>query len=50
MSINDVLNAVVGDDDSVPNDDTFQRFGVTEDGIDLSHDADESTVQDLLRY
>jgi hypothetical protein len=28
----------------------FQRFGVTEDGIDLSYDADESTEQVLLRY
>jgi hypothetical protein len=55
LSINDVINAVVcpsdGNDDAVaPNGDTFQRFGVTEDGIDLSYDADESTVQISLRY
>lgn len=45
LSINDVINAVVchsdGDDDGVFDDDTFQHFGVTEDGIDLSYDADE---------
>ena len=58
LSINDVLNAVVcrseeGDHDAaVPNEEQtpFQRFGVTEDGIDLTYDADESTVQISLRY
>ena len=55
LSINDVINAVVcpsdGDDDAeVPNGNRFQRFGVTEDGIDLSYDADESTVQTSLNY
>ena len=56
LSINDVLNAVVCrseevDHNAVPNEEqTFQRFGVTEDGIDLTYDADESTVQISLRY
>ena len=54
LSINDAINAIVcrseGDNDSVPDDETFQRFGVTEDGIDLCYDADDSTVQISLRY
>ena len=55
LSINDVLNAVIcrsegADDDAAPNDETFQRFGVTEDGIDLCYDADESLVQISMRY
>jgi hypothetical protein len=58
LSMNDVINAVVGrseqgdDTSSVPSNDEalFQRFGVTEDGIDLSYDVDESTLQISMRY
>lgn len=60
LSINDVINVVVcrcsaeqqgnGNTSTFLNDETFQRFGVTEDGIDLSYDANESTLQISLRY
>lgn len=55
LSINDVINNALvchsdGDDDGEFHDDTFLCFGVTVDGIDLSYDAHESTVQISLRY
>ena len=55
MSINNVVTAIVchpdRDDDSVhDNDDPFQRFGVTEEGLVLSDDADNSSMQIVLRY
>lgn len=61
LSINDVVNAVCPskrnetDDDEQRADSSsvcsvFQRFGVTEDGIDLAYDSSEGTLQILLRY
>ena len=60
LSLNDVLNVVVcpsKEDDATVADDTsecslcpFQRFGITEDGIDLSYDSLDGTLLISLRY
>jgi hypothetical protein len=36
--------------DSTRLDQSFQRFGVTEDGIDLSYDASDGILQIVVRY
>ena len=60
LSLNDVLNVVLcpsNDDNVTTDDDThdgssypFQRFGITDDGIDLSYDSSDGTLQILLQY
>ena len=55
LSVNDVLNVVLCSSEGreiYDNTDclSFQRFGVTEDGIDLAYDASEGTLQIVLRY
>ncbi|KAI2500990.1 hypothetical protein MHU86_13464 [Fragilaria crotonensis] len=55
LTVNDVLNVVSCPsqeqvDDNNTNCLPFQRFGVTEDGIDLAYDASEGTLQIVLRY
>lgn len=57
LSINDVVNAVCPSESKESDDDksdcstcsVFQRF-CTEDGIDLSYDSSEGTLQISLRY
>lgn len=54
LSLNDVLNAVVcpssEEEGDGSDDETFQRFGITDDGIDLAYDSQEGTLQISLRY
>jgi hypothetical protein len=55
LALNDVLNVVVCPSQELVDDDntncsSFQRFGVTEDGIDLAYDSSEGTLQIVLRY
>jgi hypothetical protein len=58
LSLNAVVNAVCPLEGNEADDDksdysacsVFQRFGVTEDGIDLAYDSLEGTLQILLRY
>ena len=58
LSLNDVVNAVRPHVSDETDDDTsdcttcsiFQRFGVTEDGIDFAYDSTEGMLQISLRY
>lgn len=62
LCLNDVLNVVVGRDFSGADDDNaddnssasgsqhFQRFGVSDDGIDLSYDSSDGFLQIVVRY
>lgn len=60
LSLNDILNVVVcpsKEEDMTVDDDAsdyslcqFQRFGITEDGIDLSYDSSDGTLLISLRY
>jgi hypothetical protein len=61
LCLNDVMNVVLcrsqeeeeataSDDDDSDSSQRFQRFGVTEDGIDLSYDASDGVLQIVVRY
>jgi hypothetical protein len=52
LSMNDVINVVLcpSQGDLASDDDSFQRFGVTDDGIDLAYDHSEGMLQIVIQY
>jgi hypothetical protein len=52
LSMNDVINVVLcpSQGDLASEDDSFQRFGVTDDGIDLAYDHSEGMLQIVIQY